>query len=65
MPRSWSRRLVYDRKIRGDRKRLDSGNGKSLVSTHLAKSEILIIGIFTLWTFDCRNRNAGKWGKAL
>ena len=56
---------INDRNIRDDRKRLGSGNGGSLESTHLAKSEILIIGIFILWTFDCRNKNAGNWGKVL
>ena len=56
---------VYCRNIRGNRKRLGRGKGRSLKSTHLAKSEILIIRIFTLRTLDCRNKNAGNWGKAL
>jgi len=56
---------VYCRNIQGNRKRLGHGKGRSLKSTHLAKSEILIIRIFTLRTLDCRNKNAGYWGKAL
>ena len=56
---------IYDRNIRGNRKRLGNGKGRSLESAHLAKSEILIIRIFTLWTLDSRNKNAGNWGKAL
>ena len=57
--------VVYCRNIRGNRKRLGRGKGRSLKSTHLAKSEILIIRIFTLRTLDCRNKKAGNWGKAL
>jgi len=56
---------VYCRNIRGNQKRLGRGKGRSLKSTHLAKSEILIIRIFTLRTLDCRNKNAGNGGKAL
>ena len=61
MPRSWSTRLMYDTNIQGDRKRLGSRNGGSFESTHLAKSEILMIQLFTLWTFDWRNKNADNW----
>ena len=56
---------IYCRNIRGNRKRLGRGKGRSLKSTHLAKSEILIIRIFTLRTLDCRNKNAGNRGKTL
>ena len=56
---------VYYRNIRGNRKRLGRGKGRSLKSTHLAKSETLIIRIFTLRTLDYRNKNAGNRGKAL
>jgi len=56
---------VYCRNIRGNQKRLGLGKSRSLKSTHLAKSEILIIRIFTLKTMDCRNKNVGNWGKAL
>ena len=56
---------VYCTSIRDNRKRLGRGKGRSLESTHLAKSEILIIRIFTLRTLDCRNKNAGNWGKKL
>jgi len=57
--------VIYCRNIRGNRKRLGSGKGRSLESAHLAKSEILIIRIFAFWTLDSRNKNAGNWGKTL
>jgi len=44
---------------------LGSRKGRSLESAHLAKSEILINGIFAFWTLDSRNKNAGNRGKAL
>ena len=57
--------VIYCRNIRSNRKRLGNGKGRSLEFAYLAKSEILIIGIFAFWTLDSRNKNAGNWGKAL
>ena len=63
MPRNWTRRPSICRNIRKNRKRLGRGKGRSLKSTHLAKSEILIIRIFTLkghWTAEAKTRATGE-----
>ena len=56
---------IHDRNIRDNRKRLGNGEGRSLESAHLAKTETLINRIFELWTLDSRKKKAGNWGKAL